>query len=309
MHCPTIFCFLLTLSLLPLGTPFVISLPPGVQAEGTTFAGGTNYFAADLRSGAVLLVDTSTGLITTAVPPAPNRVSLGLTFSDNRLFVAGSGSVIPNITATMFVYDSVFGTTIASCPADPQGFVNDVVADSKFAYFTDSFAGTLYRLRISKLPDCDVERIPLPNPAFKKEFGMFRANGIAKFRGGVLVGNSNLATVFFIDLLNGSKPQQVLPTGSVPGTDGFDVAERDGKISLYVSQNRLNLVSEWRLRMKDRNVSAMFARNITSEDFDFPTTIALNGDILVAANGRFTTASPTDAIPEGVTFSLAVTLI
>lgn len=214
-----------------------------------------------------------------------------------------------NGTARLYVYDGVFGTTVASCAARRQGFVNDVITDRRFAYYTDSFAGVLYRLSLSKLPACDVTIIQLPRPAFNAEAGVFKANGIVKFRGGALVGNSALSTVFFIDLLNENKAQRVLPIGSIPGTDGYALALRGRKAFLYVTQNRVGLVSEWRLRMKTRRVSAMFLRNITSDAFDFPTTIALNGDTLVAANARFDVASPSAPIPKGVVFSLGVTHI
>lgn len=305
---------LFLLPLLLLLTPSFISarkipLPPDVQAEGTTHAQGSNYFASDLRSGAVFLVDISTGLITTAVPPAPNRAAVGLTFTGKRLFVSGGSGRGADGMARMYVYDSVFGTTVASCAAMPAGFVNDVITDRRFAYYTDSFAGVLYRLRLSKLPACDVETIRLPRPAFGAEAGVFKANGIVKFRGGLLVGNSALATVFFIDLLNENKAQRVLPVGSIPGTDGYVLALRGRRAFFYVTQNREGLVSEWRLRMKRRSVSAMFLRNITSDAFDYPTTIALNGDTLVAANARFDAASPGAPIPEGVVFSLGVTNI
>lgn len=206
----------------------------------------------------------------------------------------------------MYVYDSVFGTTIAACAGMRLGFVNDVTVDRRFAYYTDSNAGVLYRMKLSELPLCSIDVIRLPEPAFTAEFGVTKANGIVKFRGGVLVGNSALATLFFIDLLNENKPQQVLPTGTIPRTDGFVLDLNGGKPLLYIAQNRLNLVSVWRLRMRQRRVSAMFMRNITSTSFDIPTTIALNGNTLVAANARFDVASGADPLPEGVEFSLGV---
>lgn len=294
------------LILFPFSSARVIPLPPGVQPEGVTFALGSNYFASDLRSGSVYLIDIHSGLVTTAVPSVQGRIGVGLDFSRGRLFVAGGGALFDGgPKPALHVYDVATGKTIATCRIRNGGFVNDVVADRDFAYYTDSFRGVVYKLSISALPKCKFQRIRLPRPAFKAEDFVFKANGIVKYKNGIIVGNSALSAPFFIDLLNGNKGQQILSTGSIPGTDGFDIVRKKGGSILYVTQNRLQLISQWKLGIDDRKVFARALKNITApEVFDFPTTVAINGDTLVVANARFDEVPPSDPESGKAVFSV-----
>lgn len=303
----TVFVALHIFLLFPSISANVISLPPGVQPEGITFGLGSNYFASDLRSGSVFLIDVQSGLVTTAVPPVSNRSGVGLDFSRGRLFVAGGGSLFKGAPKpALHVYDVITGRAIVSCPTRNAGIVNDVVADRDFAYYTDSFRGLVYKLSISDLPNCRIEKIRLPRPAFKSEDFVFRANGIVKYKGGLIVANSDVAAPFFIDLLNGNKGQQILPSGSTPGIDGLDIVRKKGGSILYITQNRLQLVSTWKLGIDDRQVFARPLKNVTAAgDFDFPTTVAVSGDTLVVANARFDSVSPTDPDTGDTVFSVA----
>ena len=290
--------------LFPLSLATQFPLPFGVQPEGVTFARGSNYFAADIRSGSIFLVDVTSGLVTTAVAPIPGRIGVGIDASRDRLFVAGGGSFVPGVEPALYVYDIATGKPIAACSTGGGSFVNDVIADKDFAFYTDSFRGVVYKLSIRALPRCRFETIPLPTPAFKPEAGVFRANGIVKYKGGLIVANSELATPFFIDILNGNKAQRILPSGTTEGIDGLDIVRMKGGSLLYVTQNSLNRVSVWKLAIRGRRVSAKFVNNVTSSGFNVPTTVAVKRNTLVVANAAFDSVPPTGPLDDDVRLNI-----
>lgn len=301
-----VLCFLV---LLPFAFAKLIALPPSIQAEGVTKAKGSNVFFTNLRTGAVHLMDVNSNLLTTVVPPGEKlRGALGLDFYANRIFVAGGGL---NVAPAVHVFDAITGKTVVSCKVKKNGFVNDVKVVNGVAYFTDSFEGVVYTMYLKDIPTCKVGTITLPRPAFKPEVGVFRANGIVEYKGGLIVSNSKLGTVFFIDLKKGARPQKLVPDGTLKGCDGLEIEKKKKKSILYVAQNRLGLVSAWSLEIDGRNrwINMKKKKVIKSNAFDgFPTTISLldNGK-LVSANPKFNIVSGSQPIPEGTTFSLGVT--
>lgn len=283
-----------------------IPLAPGTQAEGVTHAVGTNFFFADLRSGDIYLADVATQLVTRAVRAPSNRTAVGIHARNGRLFAAGGGSVIIDIDRpALHVYEVVSGNTIASCEVDgEEAIVNDVVADSDFAYYTDSALGRLYKLSLAALPKCEVETIELPKPLFDAVSGG-SSNGLIKYKEGLIVGNYDLGTIFFVDLINKNKVQQILASGTIPGPDGLDIDRKKGGSLLFVTQNGNNQVTKWRLGIdENRRVSAILLQNFTSPDLGFPTTVAVSDEYVVATSSRFDTVDFNKPIPDNVTLSL-----
>lgn len=302
---PFLFLFAVLFALAAAGRS--ILLPPFHQPEGVTHAAGSLFFAGDIRTGAIRLVDTATRLVTTAVPPQVNRSSIGLFFARRRglLLAAGGGSIF-GLSGALYAYDAATGASLAACETGPGSFVNDVAADSTFAYFTDSARGVLYQLDLRRVSECRTRRIRLPRPAFRPEQGAFKANGIALFRGGLLVTNGPEATIYFVDLRNGNAAHRVLPVGSLPNQDGLELQTRGRGVLLYVVQNALETVAVLRLKMRKRRVSARVIRRIRSRSFQFPTTVAVAGRTLVAANSRFDEITPNDEPAAGDRFSVSV---
>lgn len=285
----------LPLLLSPLSHATTINLPPGVLVEGVAHAAGSNFFAADLANGPIYLVDTNTNLTTTVARPGPNRTSVGIAATSTLLFAAGGGTFPQLLIGTgpsqpvpsLNVYDITTGNVIASCLPSGAILVNDVIVSESegFAYFTDSARGAIYTLAIDALHDCRVSTIILPPALFAG--APASANGIVVFRRGLIVANSQLGTLYFVDLQNENRLQRLLGEGRVTGADGLDLVKVRGGALLYVTQNALNLVSVWSVTMTRRVVSLSFVRNIESEDFRFPTTVAVGAGRLVVPNPRF----------------------
>lgn len=293
------------ISLLPLFRATFIPHPPQVQVEGVAHAAGTNFLFADLRTGDIYLADVSTRLVTRAVRAPPNRTSVGIHSRKGRIFAAGGGAPFFPV-ASLYVYDTATGNEIAACPVrDENALVNDVIADRDYAYYTDSLLGRIYKLSLAKLPECDIDTIHLPQPLFKSDLAS--ANGLVKYKGGIILVHLDLGTIFFVDLLNRNRVQQILPPGSMLGADGLDIDRKKGGSLLFVAQNRENLISQWRLGMgDDRKVSAVFLRKYSSPQFGIPTTVAVTGDYIVAPTSRFDTVEFTEPIPDNVTLGLVV---
>lgn len=291
----------LILAALCLSAAEKIHLPPGAQPEGVTHAAGSAFFAADLRSGAIFLVDTATGLVTTAVPKQVNRTSVGIYASNGVLFAAGGAS-----PPFLYAYDIPTGSTLAACHVPGGGLVNDVFVDRNFAYYTDSAQPFVYRLRVDKLSTCRFDRIPLPRGDFTSGGDPLeaRANGIVTYAGGLVVANSMQATLYFVDLAAGSV-RRLLPEGTMRFPDGLEIA-RGKQTLLYVAQPADQLVSVWRLSSKKGKVRVRFVKDIRSRDFDEPTTVAVAGRTLVTANSGFLDFPPGDPVPPEATFSVGV---
>lgn len=188
------------------------------------------------------------------------------------------------------------GSPIASCEAINGSFVNDVVSDHNYAYFTDSGRAQLYRMKLSSLPQCDITTIHLtPSELFEDSNNnpnAFYSNGIQTFYSqGLLLANSAQQTIYFVDARNGYKASPVVfedggSSGQLPGVDGIERVYS----MLYVTQNRLNKISVWKLgfRGSTRQVTLKFVRDIIKPDeFATPTTVAVSKNRLVAANFNF----------------------
>eukprot|EP00178_Gracilaria_changii_P002027 TRINITY_DN12_c0_g1_i1.p1 TRINITY_DN12_c0_g1~~TRINITY_DN12_c0_g1_i1.p1 ORF type:complete len:308 (-),score=45.04 TRINITY_DN12_c0_g1_i1:2012-2935(-) len=280
-----------------------ISLPPGIQVEGVEHAAGTLFFAAQFRQGGVLLVDTATGFTTTVVPPAFDRRAAGLAHRNNTLYVAGAGSF--RVPPRMFVYDVLTGESIASCNTPMGGLVNDVAVDDSFAYFTDSFLGNIYALPVGSLT-CDFDIIELPRDAFPQGGRGFGANGIVKFASGLIVANTAMGSLFFVDIAS-RNASQLLPTGAVAGVDGLELHDEsvDGtQATLYVVQNSMELISAWQTSVEDERVSLQSVPNTTSSLLDRPPTIAIVRGKLVMVNTQFGDFPPTEELPADAQFDL-----
>lgn len=308
MIAPTlILVFLLSTAVINIEA-FKIALPPGRQVEGVTHARGSLFFAGDVRTGSITLVDTKTRLVSTTVRPQGNRSSVGLHAEGNLLFAAGGGSLF-GVPPALHVYNIPTGTTAASCRVSNSVLINDVVADKNYAYYTDSFRPVVYRLRLRSVSACNVTRIRLPQRAFIAD-SAFRANGIELYAGGLLVVNVEAATIYFIDLKNGNRARAVLPEGSVKNPDGLQIVRGKKSTKLYVTQNLVGYISVWKLSInKKRVVSMKRLKIIRSKSFELPTTVAVSGRTLVVANSRFDMVSPVLPLPPGAQFSVGVVKI
>jgi len=275
--------------------PTRIELPNGFQPEGIAIDhAGQAYFGSRV-DGDIYKVDLSTGQ-GEVVSQGPGTASLGMkTDNRHRLFVAGAaggnGRVID--TRTGGVLASYTFTT-----ATPT-FVNDVILGLGAAWFTDSRQPVLYKVPLGldgELPaQSAVRTIPLSGD-YVHDLLANNGNGISLTPDGraLIIVQSATGFLFKVDPRTGVTTR--IDLGGALMTNGDGLLLRGD--TLYVVQNRLNKIAV--LDLNESGTSGRLVREITSPDFDVPTTAAAFGDRLYLPNARFTTP-PTPETPYWVT--------
>lgn len=109
----------------------------------------------------------------------------------------------------------------------------------------------------------------------------------------LLLVQSHTGRLFTADARTGATRRIDLGGESVPMGDGILLAGR----TLYVVQNRANLVAE--VRLSRRLTTGSLVSRTGNPAFDVPTTIARFGNRLYAVNARFGT-TPTPDTPQDV---------
>ena len=280
--------------------PDVIALPNGFQPEGITTSKKHTFFAGSRDTGAIYKGSLRSGegdiLVEggpSGLPVPDDRGATGLKVDRyRRLFVSGANS------KHIRVYDSRTGDELRDYLVADAGFINDVIVTRRGAYFTDSGVAQLYFIPFGKKGALgDLQRIPLADKGdleYDTNPQTFELNGIEAARGGkqLISVQSHTGKLFTIDPTSGESKEIVLDK---PVTNG-DGLLRVGR-KLHVVRNQQNLVAVVKL---SRNLtSGDYGREITSEDFDVPTTIARSGGRNYVVNGKFTTA-PTSQTPYEV---------
>ena len=268
----------------PAPFPTRFALPNGFQPEGIAIARGTAYFGSR-ADGDIYAADLRTGL-GKVISQGPGTGSLGMKVdSYGRLFVAGAaggnGRVIDTRTGKVLA-----GYTFTS--ATPT-FVNDVILAKDGAYFTDSQQPVFYRVAGAK-----PETIPLTGDY--QHLPGNNANGISLTPDGraLIMVQSSTGFLLRVDPRTGVARRIDIGDALMTNGDGLLLLGR----TLYVVQNRLNKIAV--LKLNHTGTNGEVVGELTSPDFDVPTTAAAFGNRLYLPNARFTT-SPTPTTVYWVT--------
>lgn len=275
--------------------PTRFDLPAGFQPEGIAIdRAGTAYFGSRV-DGDIYAANLRTGR-GRVISEGPGTASLGLKADHRgRLFVAGGAG------GDGRVIDTRSGRVLARytfTTATPT-FVNDVVLGRSGAWFTDSRRPVLYQLPLGRrgsLPARSAVRtIPLSGD-YVHDPAANNANGISLTPDGraLIIVQSATGFLFRVDPRTGVTRR--IELGGTLLTNGDGLLLR-GDI-LYVVQNRLNKIAV--LDLNRSGTRGRLVREITSSDFDVPSTVAAFGNRLYLPNARFTTP-PTPTTPYWVT--------
>ncbi|GAB2675245.1 SMP-30/gluconolactonase/LRE family protein [Kribbella swartbergensis] len=270
-----------------------IELPNGFQPEGIAIYRGTAYFGSRLN-GDIYAADLKTGAGERIVR-GPGTGSLGMKVDRfGRLFVAGAAGGDARVIDTR-THELLASYTFATAPT----FVNDVIVSKDAAWFTDSRKPVFYKVPLGPHgdlpPQSAVQIIPYSGD-YRHVPDVNNANGIALTPDGkaLIIVQSSTGFLFRVDPDTGVTRR--IDIGDLVMTNG------DGLLvigtTLYVVQNRLNKVAV--LELDPSGTEGHLVREITSPDFDVPTTAAAFGSRLYLPNARFTTP-PTPDTPYWVT--------
>ena len=265
--------------------PEVIPLPDGWQPEGLAAGPGAIVYSGSRATGDILAVDVVSGESWIVVDAPAGRTAVGIEEDrEGRFWVAGGA------TGDVFVYDQNGDELAVYDFASSETFVNDVVVTRDAAWFTDSRKAVLYRVPIERDGSLgDGEIVPL--------FGDYRhgtgnnLNGIDASRdGSVLVAvQSNLGNLYNIDPETGETTLIDLDGATVVNGDGIYLENR----TLYVVQNRNNKVAV--IDLNRGLTSGSIEDELTSDNFDVPTTMTRFAGSFYLVNARFGTSGPEPA--------------
>ncbi len=264
-------------------------LPAGFQPEGIAIGRAPYAYLGSRVDGDIYRASLITGR-GEVISQGPGTQSLGMKLDRRgRLFVAG-GSGGDARVIDVRTGDVLRSYTLQTVPA----FINDVILTGGSAWYTDSANPTLFRLplgRHGRLPGA-ARAIPLTGDIVYQTG--INANGIAATPDGraLIIVQSNTGKLFRTEY-NGRTTEIDLGGESVPNGDGLWLRGR----TLYVVQNRLNVVAK--IRLNRAGTQGELVSRTTDESFDVPTTIAEYGGRLYLPNARFTTP-PTPTTPYNV---------
>lgn len=262
--------------------PDRIELPDGFQPEGIAIDRGTAYFGSR-ADGDIYAADLRTGR-GKVISQGPGTGSLGLKVDPKaRLYVAGAAG------GNGRVIDTRTGKVLASYTFTTKTptFVNDVILGKDAAYFTDSQQPVFYKVPLggaNAKPQTialtgDYQHLPGNN-----------ANGISLTPDGraLIMVQSSTGFLLRVDPKTGVARRIDLGGALMTNGDGLLLSGR----TLYVVQNQLNKIAV--VNLDRAGTKGQVLREITSPDFDVPTTMAAFGSRLYLPNARFSTPPTQD---------------
>ncbi|MCL7380020.1 SMP-30/gluconolactonase/LRE family protein [Streptomyces sp. 35G-GA-8] len=275
--------------------PTEFPLPDGFLPEGISIGEKPYAYMGSRANGAVYRTDLRTGRGGFIYAGATGTVAIGLKLDhDGLLYVAGGGG------GSARVIDSRTGKIVTTYQLTEQigHFINDVILLGDRAWFTDSRDSVLHGVPRGRAGE--VLSLPLSGDWVQLP-DVNNANGVVGTPDGrgLIVVSSTSGKLYHVDLKTGHATEIAL-SGAENVVNG-DGLVRIGR-TLYVVQNRLNLISVFDLDAKVR--TATLRRTITDPRFDVPTTAARWGDRLYLVNARFTSPQT----PETTFNSVAVSL-
>jgi sugar lactone lactonase YvrE len=263
--------------------PDRIELPQGWQPEGIT-TDGRKLYVGSLADGRLLRANPRTG--TTSVLPRSETGTPAVGVESDRrrnvLWVAGGAA------GEIRAHSAASGRLLAtySLPAGMR-FVNDLVVTREAVYATDSMNQELAVVPLDgrKLPASGAaQTLPLTGDIV---YGPgFNANGIVSSGGYLVLVQSATGLLFRVDPATGVTEEIDLGGYLVTNGDGLEI---DGD-TLYVVRNRDNLIAV--VDLADDLLSGAVVDELSSDDFDVPTTVALLRGSLYAVNARFGVEAP-----------------
>lgn len=262
-----------------------IALPVHVRPGGIAHAHGDIFYVSDLVSGDVYQVDAHREEVRPFSRAARGSGGLGVAYSDGLIFVAGGGDdKVSGTLATLNVIDEASRDTVAQCVLPSAGFVTDVAVLGHSAYWTDAYESVLYRLYVPALPACHVHAVDLPPDAFRS--GVHdgpSATGVTAYESGLIVSNSRMQTLFYVDA--NYTAWQLLHTGALSRPAGVQMVTESGLDVLYVAQPHDQLVSKWTVEKSGNGTLRLHQYDqLQTHDFRNPTDVAVVQDTVITCD-------------------------
>ncbi|MGW6022166.1 SMP-30/gluconolactonase/LRE family protein [Streptomyces sp. NPDC055099] len=275
--------------------PTEFPLPDGFLPEGIAIGRKQPYaYMGSRANGAIYRTDLRTGRGEVFYAGATGMIAVGLKVDDDGLlYIAGN-------TGVARVLDTRTRKLVAThqLTEAPGHFINDVTLLGDRAWFTDSRDSVLYGVPRGRKGK--VRALPLGGDWVQTP-DVINANGIVGTPDGrgLIVVSSSPGKLYRVHLRTGHATEiALIGADNVVNGDGL---LRVGR-TLYVVQNRLNLISVFHLDAEAG--TATLRRTITDPRFDVPTTAARWGERLYLVNARFTSPQEPSTTFNAVAVSL-----
>lgn len=270
--------------------PTEFPLPDGFLPEGIAIGRKPYAYMGSRANGAIYRTDLRTGEGKVLFPGAAGLIAVGLKLDhDGLLYVAGN-------TGVARTHDSRTGEVVATHQLSEETghFINDVTLLGDRAWFTDSRAAALYAIPRGRAGT--VRTLPLTGDWVQTPDAI-NANGVVGTpdERALIVVKSTPGELYKVNPKTG-RATRITLIGATDVVNG-DGLVRTGR-TLYVVQNRLNLVSVFRLNAEA--TTATLTGTITSPRFDVPSTAARFGNRLYLVNARFTSPQTPETTFTGV---------
>ena len=281
----------------PLDPPDRIDLPNGWQPEGIT-SHGKYLYTGSLADGAIWRANSRSGTGDVLARGREGRVAVGVDYDRCRDLIWVAGGATKNVR----VHDARTGQLLETYrfPSDSPRFLNDIVVTGRGVYATDSMNQELAVVPLGRGDGSGVDRCrgaDLPPPTDARTLTLtgdleyqegFNLNGIVQSAGQLVTIQSNTGLLFTVNQRTGDTHTIDLGDAVLTQGDGLEI---DGDI-LYAVRNRMNLIAV--VDLDDDLASGEVVAELTSDDFDVPTTVTLVRDSLWAVNARFGTEATPD---------------
>jgi hypothetical protein len=262
--------------------PSRIDLPNAWQPEGIT-TNGTHLFVGSLANGAIWRAMIGSGNGRVLAEGVTGRVAVGVDYDYRRNLIWVAGGDTNKIRA----HSARTGKVRAKYkfPSASGRFLNDLVVTRRGVFATDSMNQELavvpFRKDGSLRGPRAARTLPLTGDLVYEEG--FNLNGIVKSHGRLLAVQSNTGELFRIGPRSGTTRLVDIGTGTLASGDGLEI-RRD---KLFVVRNFANLIAV--VDLNRRLTKGEVVRELTSDGFDIPTTVAKAQGFLWAVNARFNT--------------------
>lgn len=269
------------LTLLPL--PSDATFPEGIAFDPAT----NSFFAGSAVDGVLYRLDAANGTPYQVVSAA-RIVPQGARFPamlGMKLDGAGRLWVVGGFTGLITVLDPRDGRLLKQMrvPTTPASLLNDLVMAGDYAYVTDTFTPTLWRVKVDEAltgaiePWLDLQTSPIqfaegPN-----------LNGIAATADGkmLITVQMNKGALFRIDTASREVQPIILPGEDLTGADGLILQGR----TLYVVRQWVGEIVT--VALDENLLSGRVVSRFKDRSFAYPATAVIAGGDMVLANAQF----------------------
>ncbi len=281
--------------------PEGITREPGTRSFFVSSTTDGTIFKGDLKNSQTVIFESGPESRDPKTDPA-RTTAVGLRADkEGNLVIAGGDS------GKVTVLDTTTGRTTAVLDTGlrtrEKVFLNDVDIAGGYAYVTDSVNPVLRRFKLNANGTTGPleEFVSFTGTVFQYDPAAFNANGIQIDQGGKYAIIVGAGVLYRVDLT--TRKVTKVETGGATFPNGDGLLLQGG--TLYVSRNAVERITA--VKLSKRGTVGRLGGEVTGPQLQYPTTIAIDGNRILAVGSQFDkrTDDPATTNPE-LPFNVAV---